>query len=254
MKNMRQRFGLLLALAAVAPAWGTDLPQFPFINVTGVATRAVPPDLAQVRLTVRARDPSADAAAEVVAAHTQQVLDLLLVNGVAALDIDAHDLGKTAIFEPAADTPPGTAPRTLRYEVSRALSVTIHKLAAWPTIATKLLGMQNVEDLDVHFDRSDRKTLEAELLAAAAQDAQQRAERLAQGFGQRLGALQAVSQEPFEAISSRFLRAGMNYAYAGAPMLRVEAGRVSATQVLVPETIPLAASVNAIYRLESAQH
>jgi uncharacterized protein YggE len=252
---MRHRFSWLLALAGATTAWGTDLPEFPFINVTGFATRAVAPDLARVSFNVKARDISADSAASTVAARTQEVLDLLTANGVAPADIDAHEVGKAAVFERDSGESPVKTPRAalLRYEVTRSFSVTIRKLAAWPAIGTKLLGMQNIEDLDAHFDRTDRKALEAELLTAAAHDAQHRAELIAAGFGQRLGAVQAVSQDPFGQISDRLLRADMHYQDLEGRSLRAGFDRPpSATQALVPATIPLATVVNAIYRLESA--
>ena len=258
---MRIPFACLLLLSACVPAWGTDLPAFPFINVTGVATREVAPDLAKVSFTVTARDPSAEVAANTVATQTQAALDLLTAGGIAPADIDAHGLAKQVVF----DREPGgisSGPRraaTPRYEVSRSIAVLVRKVASWPDLGTKLLEMPNVENLEVRFDRADRKALEAELMAEAAHDAERRAGQMASGFGQRLGAVQAISQDPFEQISDRFLRADMRYAYAGeptlgAPMFKVSAGQGLAAQLLVPATIPLFATVNAIYRLESAAH
>ena len=251
---MKARYLWLLMLASAAPAWATDLPAFPFINVSGHAMRAVSPDLARINFTVKARDASAEVAAHAVSERAQEVLDLLAANGIAAADIDAHGVAKQVVFERDSGTSGGARRGPPRYEVSRSFSILLRNLASWPDVGTKLLEMQNVEDLEAQFDRTDRQALEAELLVAAAHDAQQQAERLAAGFGQRLGAVQAVSQEPFLAISDLYLRADTRYAYAGSRAFKVSAGRVSAAEVLVPATIPLAASVNAIYRLESAQH
>jgi uncharacterized protein YggE len=254
---MKATYICLLILASAAPAWGADLPEFPFINVTGFATRAVAPDLAKVSFNVKARDVSADTAASTVAARTQEVLDLLAANGVAPTDIDAHEIGKAALFErDSGDSAKPSRAALLRYEVTRSFLVTIHKLAAWPAIGTKLLGIQNVEDLDARFDCNDHKAQEAELLAAAAHNARERAEIMAAGFAQHLGAVQAISQEPFEQISGRLLRADMHYGYGpqSSASFKVSAGQISAAQLLVPATIPLAQVVNAIYRLESASH
>lgn len=253
---MKAHFVVPLILVAAAPAWGSDLPLFPFINVTGQALKAVSPDLARVNFAVKARDPSAEAASRAVSERAQQVLDLLAASGIAAADIDAHEIAKEVVFERDSGFASGTRRGPPRYEVSRAFSVLLRKVACWPDLGTKLLEMQNIEGLAAEFDRSDRVALEAELLTAATHDAQQRAERLAQGFGQRLGAVQAVSEEPFEAISSRLLRANMRFAYQAGVLLEVTAAArgASAAQVLVPTTIPLQAFVNAIYRLEGAQH
>jgi uncharacterized protein YggE len=254
---MRVAFAWLL-LAVVAPAWGRDLPAFPFINVTGHALKSVAPDLARVNFTVKARDPSAEVAARTAGDRAQQVLDLLTASGVAPADIDAHEITKEVIFDrDSGFSSGGTRRGPPRYEVSRSFSVLLRKVASWPELGRKLLEMPNIEDVGAQFDRTGRDALEAELLTAAARDAQQRAERLAAGFGQRLGAVQAVSQDPFEEISVRFLRADMRHAasaYAGSPVAEVivAGARVTGAQLLVPATIELAQSVNAIYRLESA--
>jgi uncharacterized protein len=249
---MKARFACLLIIAVVAPAWGTDLPPFPFINVTGHATRDIGPDLARIRFTVKARDASAEVAAHTVSARAQQVLDLLSTNGIAVTDIDAHEVAKYVVFERDSGISSGARRGPPRYEVARSFSVLLRKVSSWPDIGAKLLEMENVEDLGAQFDRTDRKALEAELVDAAAHDAQKRAELVAAGFGQRLGAVQAVSQDPFEGISSRFL--GGENSYAGVAQFKVSAARVSGEQLLVPATIPLGTSVNAIYRLEGAQH
>jgi uncharacterized protein YggE len=255
---MRTLVACFLLLAAGVPAWGTDLPAFPFINVTGVATREVAPDLAKVSFTVTARDASFEVAANTVATQTQAALDLLTAAGIDSADIDAHGVAKQVVFdrESGGISSGPRRPGTPRFDVSRSIAVLVRKVASWPDLATKLLEMPNVEDLEAHFDRTDRKALEAELLAEAAHDAERRAGLMAGGFGQHLGAVQAVSQDPFEQISDRFLRADMRYAYAGSPTLGVSGGmrRVSAQQVLVPATIPLGTSINAIYRLEGAAH
>jgi uncharacterized protein len=252
---MRMPFAWLL-LAVVVPAWGSDLPAFPFINVTGHAVKAVTPDLARVSLTIKARDPSAEVAARAVADRVQEVLDLLAKAGIATADIDAHAIAKEVVFERDPGFSNGARRGPPRYEVSRTFSVVLRNLAAWPELGTRLLEMPTVEDLEAQFDRTDRAALEAELLSAAAHDAQQRAERIASGFGERLGAVQAISQDPFEEISGRFLRADMRYAYEGSPTAGLGAprGHGEAAQVLVPPTIRAGASVNAIYRLEGAAH
>jgi uncharacterized protein YggE len=252
---MKARLVCLLILAAAAPVWGTDLPGFPFIDVTGRATREVSPDLAKVNFTVKTRDASAEVAARTASERVQQVLDLLTANGIAVADIDAHAISKEVVFERDSGISSGVRRGSPRYEVSRSFSVVVRKVPSWPDVGSKLLEMQNVEDLAAQFDRTDRPALEAELLTAAAHDAQRRAELIAAGFGQHLGAVQAISQDPFEGISGRFLGGAGNF-YAGADRefkVSAIAERGAGAQLLVPVTISLGASVNAIYRLEGAQ-
>lgn len=260
---MKIRFAWLL-LAAATPVWGTDLPAFPFINVTGTAAREVAPDLAKISFLVTARDASAEIAATTVATQTQATLDLLSAAGVQPSDMDAHGVAKQVVFDRESGGLSSAARRgaTPRYEVSRAFAVLLRKVASWPELGAKLLAMPNVEEVEARFDRTDRKALEAELLTAAAHDAQQQAELMAAGFAQRLGPVQAISQEPFEDISGRYLRPNLRYAYGGGgggptfgmSEVVVTSRRIGAEQIAVPATIPLRAAVNAIYRLEGAAH
>jgi uncharacterized protein len=178
----------------------------------------------------------------------------LSANGVAPADIDAHEVGKGTTFEQESNPPPSPAHRAalLRYEVSRSFSVVMRKVAAWSAIGTKLLQMQNVEEVEARFDRSDRLELQSQLITEAAHDAQKRAEVLAAGFGQRLGAVQAISQDPLEGISYRLLR-GAGESYASGRSFSSTTQRMTANQFLVPSTISFVESVNAIYRLDSSR-
>ena len=74
---MRFRLGCLVLMLVAAPGEASELPDYPFIFVTGHATQSVVPDVAKVSLTVRARNASSAAATEIVGARSQQVLDLV---------------------------------------------------------------------------------------------------------------------------------------------------------------------------------
>jgi uncharacterized protein YggE len=216
---MRFRLGCLVLMLVAVPGGASELPDYPFIFVTGHAIQSVAPDLMRVRLTVRARNASSAAATETVGTRSQQVLDLLMANQIASADIDAHDVSKTAIFEPDSNAPSGTARRAqvVRYDVSRSFTFVLHEVGTWPKLGTKLLQMDNVEDIDGRFDRSDRKGIESELTTAAAQDAKQRAEAMAAAFGQHLGPVQAISREALPELNYRFLESPSYLGGLGAP-------------------------------------
>jgi uncharacterized protein len=247
---MSARLACLLLLMAAGPVWGSDLPEYPFIFVTGHSSKEIQPDLATVSFAIKARSPDASSAAEAVDKRTKEVLALLEAGKVPAGDIDAHAISKETMFDEGAGDGAGAAKpaRRLYYVLTRSFAVRLHNIASWPQIGTRLMQMENIEDIGAQFDRSDRRALETELFSAAAHDAQQRAESLASGFGQRLGPVQAISQEPFDGLSSRFLRSGF---YGDRMFKRSEVP--SASELLVPATIPIEKSVNVIYRLESSK-
>jgi uncharacterized protein YggE len=239
-------------MLVAVPGGASELPDYPFIFVTGYATQSVAPDLARVSLTVRARNASSAAATEIVGTRSQQVLDLLLANQIASADIDAHEVSKSAIFEPDSNGASGTARRAhvVRYDVSRSFTFVLHELGTWPQLGTKLLQMDNVEDIDGRFDRTDRKVIESELTTAAAQDARQRAESMAAAFGQHRGPVQAISRESLRELNYRFLDSPSYAGGLGAPrQLGPPGSRKSAFRLLVPATIQFQEYLNALYRL-----
>jgi uncharacterized protein YggE len=140
---MKARLLCLLIIAAVAPARATDLPAFPFINVTGQAIRNVSPDLARVNFTVKARDASAEVAARTVSQRAQEALDLLTAGGIAAADIDAHEVAKEVVFERDLGVSSGPRRGAPRYEVSRAFAVLVRRVSSWADIGTKLLDVDS---------------------------------------------------------------------------------------------------------------
>jgi uncharacterized protein len=249
---MRFRLGCLVLMLVAVPGEASELPDYPFIFVTGHATQSVVPDVAKVSLTVRARNASSAAATEIVGARSQQVLDLLLANQIASTDIDAHDVNKTTIFEPDSNGASGTArgPQVVRYDVSRSFTFLVHELGSWPQLGTKLLQMDNVEGIDCRFDRSDHKGIQSELTAAAAQDAKQHAESMAAAFGQHLGPVQAISPESLRELSYKFLDSPSFAGGLGGPRdIGPPGSRKSVIRLLVPATIQFEVDLNALYRL-----
>ena len=240
----------LAVLAVLAlPARADDLPQYPFLYVTGSATKAVVPDTATASFVVRARDANAANAEQLVAQCAREVLALLKDNGIAPADIDAHEISKVVAYErDSYGMVSGAArhPTAMHYVLSRGFAVRLRRLESWPAVGSKLLQMQNIEELDVKFDRSDHDALRAQLMSDAAQDARRRAEAMAAGFAQQLGPVQGISPGPFRDIHWDMLASDSRGGAMAGGQQR------DAVALLVPDTISIEVEVHALYRLGGA--
>lgn len=237
-----------LAATLLTTAHAATIPDYPFVYVTGEAEVKVPPDVADATLSVLAEDPNAAVAEQTVESGVNGVLKLLRAAGVSDSRIDASGISKEVVTTDETEN----KPIVIRgYKVSRQFSVRITDLKKWPEIATRLLELQNVTDVEVTFGRSDAKRIDATLVGKAAMDAQERAQRLAKSFGQHAGAVMALSQSPFSNIGPTF---GMGSEEggdsAGAPVMEMVVTGRRGSSLLIPDSIELSVEVHALVKLQ----
>jgi uncharacterized protein YggE len=222
------------------------IPDYPFVFVTGESEAHVVPDIVACSVTVRAFDTDPAKAQKLVEHRLQDLLMFLSERKVPSEDIEAYDVQKEIIANDSSD--PGRV--TIRgYNISRAINFKLRDVTLWPEVSAMLLSTENMDDLRVNFDRTDRDKIAAELIAKAAADAKSKASQLAQSFGRTLGAPVAISQESFGFIDSRFGfggGAGMSAASSSASF----ASTSPKNAMMLPTTIPVNARVNALFKLE----
>jgi uncharacterized protein YggE len=237
-------FSFLMFVAMIQPVSGSPLPDYPFVFAEGVAESQVAPDIAFVSLNVKARSENSDAALAVLTKRTEEVLQLLADHKIAVSDIEAHTISKSALT--ADYDSPGKKTVILGYELSRTFEVTIRDVAKWADIAPAILQKANIDNLEVRFDTTKRKQLEAELVAKAAQDARQKAVKMAEGFGVTLGDVAAISVDSLAELPLRFGFGAMGYGGAQAFMMAAPPSR----ELSVPATIDVYQKLNAVFRLK----
>ena len=233
---------LLLACTAQAAA----LPDYPFVFVTGESEAHVAPDIVACSVTARAFDADPSKAQKLVDRRVQDLLMFLSEHKVPNDDIEAYDIQKEIIANDSSE--PGRV--TIRgYNISRAVNFKLRDVSLWPEVSAMLLSTENMDDLRVNFDRTDRASIAADLIAKAAADAKSKASQLAQSFGRPLGAPVAISQDSFSYIDSRFgFGGGGGISASSANMSFANASPKIA--MMLPTTIPVYARVNAIFKLE----
>lgn len=237
-------FFVTILLLAAAPAAAESLPAFPFVFVTGEASREVAPDKATVTFRIEVFDASSEGALELITARSKQAAGLLKKHGVTDADITAFEVAKRAVRENA---PQGEPLKILGYETSRTFSITLRDVKRYDALVRGLLGMQNVVDVGASFDVEKRIDIEAALVAAATADARAQAQRMAEAAGMRLGAVHALSHADFGAIPGHF-GMGEPQGPVAYRMARAEAG---SDVFFVPAAIPLQSQIHVLFRLET---
>lgn len=244
---MHWRFSWLLPIVPLlATAHAATIPDYPFVYVTGEARTKLAPDVADATFTVLAEGRDAAVAEHTVESRVADVLNVLHAAGVTDERIDASSLTKEAVTSDDSER----KPTVIRgYKVSRQLSTRITDLGKWPAIATHLLGAQNITDLQVTFGRSDEKSIDAKLVAKAAQDARDRARRLAASSGLHAGAVMALSQSPFGTVGPSFGMGFQDGAAAPLEEIMVTGARRDAA-LFIPHSIELTVEVHALVKLQ----
>lgn len=241
---MRILSAWLFILLSCAPALAESLPAFPFVFVTGEASRDVAPDKASVNFRIEVFDASADGALKLVTERSRQVVALLKKHGIADNDITAYDIAKRAVRQNGQQ---GEPLEILGYETSRSFSATLRDVKHYDAFVRGLLGLPNVVDVGASFAVTKQKDIEAALVADAVADARAQAQRMAEAAGMKLGAPHALSQADFGAIPAHF---GMGEPQ-GPVAYRMAQAEPGGDVFFVPSTIPLQAQIRMLYRLEA---
>jgi uncharacterized protein len=243
---MLRSLALFCFLVTACSVRAAAIPDYPFVFVTGESEAHVAPNIVSCSITLRAFDSDPSKAQKTVDRRLQDLLAFLSERKVPSEDIEAYDIQKEIIANDSSE--PGRV--TIRgYNISRAVNFKLREVTLWPEISAMLLSAENMDDLRVNFDTTDRNSIAADLIAKAATDAKSKASQLAQSFGRPLGAPVAISQDSFGFIDYRFGFGGGGGVNAPLPSMASGAA-MSKSAMLLPSTIPIYARVNALFKLD----
>ncbi len=182
----------VIILSACGPATIVANPAAPqrSLNVSGMGTVILTPDIAYINIGVHSEAPTA---AEAVAANntqTQQVVDALKGAGVAAKDIRTSNFSiyPNTQYDPQTNEKLGTT-----YVVDNTVYVTVRNLDSLGDLLDTAVkaGANNVNS--IQFDVADKNPAMKQARDQAVKDAQTQAEELAKTAGVSLGSLQSIS-------------------------------------------------------------
>ena len=193
----------LPAAVGAAQAGGAPIAQIPpgdqpSVAVLGTGEARAPAMSGTIQLIVRAVDPFAAGAAPVgptgqppalTEEQVQPIVDAILAAGVAPEDAEI-------VISQSAGSPFGTGAAQVLVELDRGELRLAEDLVAAGTEAASAAGLY-VESVGAGFEVGDCDALIREARQAAADDARERAEGLADVLGLRLGEIVLASETPF---------------------------------------------------------
>jgi uncharacterized protein YggE len=204
---------LLVPLATANP-----LPNKPHIYVEGSAEIKVPPD--QMMITVGISDTNQELA---VAKKNVDERSRRLIAASKQLGIAPEDLATTALhISPAYDFRGGEQV-PLGTRVYRQVDITLRDLAKYPQLMAALVDAEISETINTRLEVADDKALTERAMAAAIDDARQRAKAMAQAVGRSLGGAYSVSEFDLRRDErQQVFRAGAMRGRAASPQIEQE--------------------------------
>ena len=160
------------------------------ISVSGSATVATSPDVADVRLGVSlTRETVGDARTAVAAAMTA-VLDALRSTGIEPADIRTAALN----LDPHYQYDPAGQQSLIGYQATNVVAVTVREMGRIAAVIDGALGAGATSLDSLSFRIADPGPLQAEARRAAVDDARERAETLAQAAGVEIAGVVSIAE------------------------------------------------------------
>ena len=241
---MKNIFIPVILSLIVSSCFASQIPDFPFVYVEGQARMEVPPDMATISFKVEEFQENADSALSIMKKHSADLISFFNEQGIDKKDVSSYQISKSAKRE----RKDYAELNILGYELKQEFEVTLRELSKYEELMKKLLSMNNITGIRASFNSTKRKQFESELIAQATADAKQQANLLAKEFGVRLGSIYALSHEEFANLAGKF---GLSYGTSGGLAGGIVTDALASEDLfIIPSTIKLWASVNAIFKLE----
>ncbi|WP_439106927.1 SIMPL domain-containing protein [Congregibacter sp.] len=182
----------LLLVIATIPVIGHAAESERRIDVSGKAERRVAPDMAQLQLDVVTENLDVATARREADAITGRALAALRDAGLADADVDTTGLSITPQFRWLKDE---RKQELTGYRVSRNIEVRLLDLDMLGELLTTLTDTGINRMQAPRLGLQDEEAVHREVLAAAAQNARERAEVLAAALGEELGSVITISAQ-----------------------------------------------------------
>lgn len=160
------------------------------LNVTGVGTVYIHPDIARINIGVQTQSIDAGEALAENTANANAIRQILMEKGVAERDIQTSNF---SIYQTVNDYPEdGSAPE-MSFVVQNTVNVTVRDLDSLGEVLAAVVDQGANTIYGVSFDVEDPDAAYTEARDLAIQDAQSQAEAIAEAAGVRLGDIYSLS-------------------------------------------------------------
>jgi uncharacterized protein YggE len=231
------------SLLAIVPftVSASQLPEYPFIHVTGNAFTYAIPDRGELDFDIVAADADPAVARATVEARVDEIQALMEEQGQATDAVQVRDVRQN--IRKAGDAAAGAA----TYEVKCTVHLEVHDLTKWRAVTGGLLAKQNLDNFSTNFGASDRDKIEMDLTNEAIKDARKRAEAMAAGFGRKLGPVTGVTPGGLKNLTNAM---GLMPASFPARSNTSSATRVERGDIVNIVNLKFAQSVDLIFRIK----
>jgi uncharacterized protein YggE len=232
-----------VAVLALLPllASASQLPDYPFIHASGVASVYVPPDVGEIDFEISANHAEPEAARQVVEARVAEIRALVAGLALPPADVQIRDLRKELRKGESAQ------PGVVAYDIKCTVHIKVRDIGQWKALVSPLLNMPNLDGFMTGFDVSNREEVETGLTGEAIKAARRKAEAIAAGFGRKLGPVSGVSTGELRNVTRAM---GM----AATDPLRNDGGagrnEYDRDSLLMVTLIRMAQSVDVIFRIK----
>lgn len=235
----------VLALSLLTQvAFASNLPDFPFIVITGEAKTAIAPDNAKLTFNILQFDKDSAKALETVLTRGKEAIKIARDIGIPLNSIVSKQISKNTI---RARNSEYNQLEIQGYEVSQSYEIDISNIEKYSPLADKLIAMGNITDINAQFDISKKKEVLKQLVKEASADANRRANDLAEGMGVSVGSVYAINEDSgFENLFATFnLKQGFDM-----NSKRMQFASEAGSNMFVPKTIEISKSINVIYKIK----
>jgi uncharacterized protein YggE len=155
------------------------------LSVTGYGKASGTPDLANAQLGVSVIDANIDGAIRQANATIEEITNAVISQGVNSSDVmtSYYSVWNEEIYDRQTGVPTGET----RYRVEINLAITVRDVNSMGQVITAGLDAGATNVTGINFTIDDITALETEARSKALADVRDRAEKLAQGLGMRLG-------------------------------------------------------------------
>lgn len=171
------------------------------MEVTGIGTVKLEPDIVTINIGVQSRSADAGEALKQNTQRAQGIIDTLLGLGVENKDIQTRNFN---IYQQE-DTryPEENTEKTITYVVENTVAITVREIDSLGEILSKVVDEGANTINSIRFDLEDREAAMAEARKLAIADAKAQAEAITETAGVTLGPIQSIDVESSGSIIPR---------------------------------------------------
>lgn len=209
---------------------GQDKPTERSITVQGQGTVSAKPDLVTLSLGVQTTGETAKEALRLNSQQMTGVLQAIRAAGIEQEDIQTSGINLYPVYEDRSLVQPGEQRQIVGYRASNDVSVRVHDIDKAGSVLDAAVTAGANQVGGVRFGLSDTDTIVTDALIAAVQNAQAKAQTIADTLGVQLGAALVVNEDWIERPEARGVAFAAEAAFdSGGFSSPVQGGAVSVT-------------------------